>query len=628
MDTNAQGSKGEAAPEEIREQIARIFASTQFVNAGRQRRFLQFIVDKVLAGAGDEIKEYSIALEVYDRKPDYDPKTDSIVRVEAARVRTRLKEYYEAEGAGDPVVVELPKGAYVPSFHKVRAAVATVGAEPAKDPVSEEVPPVPRKINSRWLVAAGALLAASALAGIGRWYSTRPLQTINVVAFTNLLQDPLGDAFARGLAKEIESQFTQSGRLKVVAAPKGIGSAELALEGTIRDDGGQRRVVAQLLSSKDGGYIWSRVFHDSSATMLAGQEELAKEISHEVEHQAVQFGAEVTAAGTPRARAIQLYRSARGLPRLDSDQMLQRGLAGIERLELSELNRAISLLEQSVANDPQFAPAYSSLASYYQVAAEYDERMLKKAREAAEKAIRLEPNMGEAHAILGYIHFFSDWDIAAAAKEFQLSLEFEPRILTSHRLCADALAILGRHDEALALLDRARAVYPNHPVIETSVAVAHFNAGRFSKMETVARENTKRFPSFPLSHWALGLALEQNGRQAEAIAEEKACLKMSPREGRCMAALGYMYARAGMRDEANGIIAQFRARSANQLRATYIQGLIYNGLGDTEQAYAGLEAAMASHEGDFPYSQVEPRFANLRSQARFQALLKKAGLRF
>src|SRR5262249_50679997 len=155
-----------------------------------------------------------------------------------------------------------------------------------------------------------------------------------------------------------------------------------------------------------------------------------------------------------------------GAPSIDTDGLMARGASNLERLNFDELNRSISLLEQAVEADPKFGAAYASLAIYYQAAADYDSRMLKKARATARHAIEIEPRLGEAHATLGYIYFLFDWKLADAASEFQLALEHEPRILTSYRLGADVLTLLGRAGEALGVLDRARMVYRNHPVVE------------------------------------------------------------------------------------------------------------------------------------------------------------------
>ena len=115
--------------DEVRRQLDRLLASTGFTNAGRMSRFLRFVVEQSLAGEGERLKEYVIGVEVFDREADYDPRVDSIVRVEAARLRTKLSEYYAGEGRDDAVVLSLPKGGYSPLIKiEQRAAAAMNGA--------------------------------------------------------------------------------------------------------------------------------------------------------------------------------------------------------------------------------------------------------------------------------------------------------------------------------------------------------------------------------------------------------------------------------------------------------------------------------------------------------------------
>src|SRR5258706_13882786 len=112
----ANPSLGLPSTDAIRSQLAAILASTSFINAHRSRRFLEFTVQQTLAGAQDSVKESVIALEVFDRKENFDQRIDAIVRVEASKLRARLLQYYTAEGAEMPGIIEIPKGTYVPRF--------------------------------------------------------------------------------------------------------------------------------------------------------------------------------------------------------------------------------------------------------------------------------------------------------------------------------------------------------------------------------------------------------------------------------------------------------------------------------------------------------------------------------
>src|SRR5690242_3442758 len=110
----------QVAPAEVTGHLAQIAASTAFARADRLARFLKFVVEETLAGRGERLKEYCIAIEVFGRPPSYDPQIDSLVRVQASQLRGRLKQYYETEGLADTVRIEIPKGGYEPVFSRVR----------------------------------------------------------------------------------------------------------------------------------------------------------------------------------------------------------------------------------------------------------------------------------------------------------------------------------------------------------------------------------------------------------------------------------------------------------------------------------------------------------------------------
>ncbi len=174
--------------EAVRKELDLILASPGFDRNERLSRFLRFVVERRLQGRDHELKESLIAIEVFGRKPDYDPKQDSIVRSEATRLRLRLIEYYAGEGSGDPLIIDLPKGGYAPYFRPAETAAER-----------------PRGSSGRlWRVA--ALIGLAAAIAATAWWVTRHKKApvaIAVLPLTNLSQDPANDYFADGLTDEI-----------------------------------------------------------------------------------------------------------------------------------------------------------------------------------------------------------------------------------------------------------------------------------------------------------------------------------------------------------------------------------------------------------------------------------------
>ena len=224
-------------PEEIGAQVERVLASRLFLRSHRLCRFLRFSVEQTLAGRSAQLKEQIIGVEVFDRKADYDPRIDPIVRVEARRLRAKLKAYYNSPGRGDPIMIVLPKGAYLP-FFKMRAAPQEAAA------------PAPLANGSS-------------------------KKSIVVLPFANLLQGTDDDYFSDGLTEELIHLLTRVPNLRVVAwatASQLRGrERDLAgirqqlhvgtmLRGSVRRTEGRVRVTAQLIDSESGDYLWSETY--------------------------------------------------------------------------------------------------------------------------------------------------------------------------------------------------------------------------------------------------------------------------------------------------------------------------------------------------------------------------------
>jgi TolB-like protein len=214
------GGAAAADPATVRAVLERVLASPTFANTGRLSRFLRFIVERTLDGQGEQLKEYVLGVEVFDRTEAFDPRLDSIVRVEARRLRARLDEYYSGEGASDPIVIRLPKGAYVPWFEP--PTPHTPAAEPAsapEPPIPPAEEPAPHAAIAR-LVAVAIGLATLVGVGVGwTWRSTRlsagPSVTVAVLPIVNYSGDPRQDTLAARLTDGIITELARVPALAV-----------------------------------------------------------------------------------------------------------------------------------------------------------------------------------------------------------------------------------------------------------------------------------------------------------------------------------------------------------------------------------------------------------------------------
>ena len=375
-----------------RKELERVLASACFARSEGLSRLLRFLVERQLEGRDSELKESLIGVEVYGRRPDYDPKLDSTVRSEMARLRARLSKYYSTEGTQDPLVIDLTKGSYVPGFRE-----PGIGIEQAAQDMHGA------RRQRLWLVAglAGLVVAATAL---GVWWAVHkgaPIP-IAVLPLVNLSQDPANDYLADGLTSEIISElsiidglsvrsqtssFALKGKTRNVRDAGRQLAADYILEGSVVRSGQQLRIDTRLVRTRDDVPIWSGKFEREWTEVLAIQDEISRGIVNSLR---LKLGAGRRRYETS-GEAYDLYLRARAL--------------GANRFPGDE--EAIGLFEKAIAKDSSLAPAYAGLAEAYawksfaRTGDPSREEKLQKMQAAAEEAIQLDPLLAEAHSALG-----------------------------------------------------------------------------------------------------------------------------------------------------------------------------------------------------------------------------------
>lgn len=292
--------------DEVREQLGRLLASAGFANAGRMSRFLKFVVEQALAGEGERLKEYVIGVEVFDRDASYDPRVDAIVRVEAARLRAKLAEYYAGEGRTDAVVLTLPKGGYAPVIKLVEQltgdgnANGAAALSPLASRHTSAAPSAPAASADRsrpWLVA-GALAGAAALAvaAWATWTAPVPRARVAVLPFTPYpdAADPAVDAVAMRITEGVTAELVRDGRFEVVASsaasaaaatatrPRDVAAtldADVLVEARLTLDGGRVSVEARASNSSREEKLWVAGFAGSAADSDPLEREIAAAIA-------------------------------------------------------------------------------------------------------------------------------------------------------------------------------------------------------------------------------------------------------------------------------------------------------------------------------------------------------------
>ncbi|HEY1336469.1 MAG TPA: tetratricopeptide repeat protein, partial [Bryobacteraceae bacterium] len=576
----------------------------------RLTRFLTFAVEQHIDGKAGEIKESVIAIEVFGRGADHDPKQDSIVRTEASRLRARLNEYYLGDGKNDALIIQLPKGGYAPVFRQI-------APEQVAAPLASTSTAAPR--NYRWLsvALAGVAVAVGALAWW--WFqSAKAPVSIAVLPLTNLSQDSGDDYFADGLTAEIignlseidglavrslTSSFVFKGKPQNVREAGKQLQADYIVEGSVLRERQKLRINARLVRVRDDFPIWSAWYDRELADVLAIQDEISRGIVNNLRLK----------LGNGRRRyeisseVYDSYLRARALT-------VERGASGI--------NRSIGLLEDVVAKDPSFAPAYADLAAAYVYRSgvfqfNISNEMLKM-RAAAEKATRLDPLLPQAYYAQAMVYARqAKWE--QSEKSFRRAIEMAPSRSESHADFANNLLLpLGRIEEAVREARAATKVDPLSSESHYRLANVLISAGRYDEAVTNCAMMAADSPE---KSWCLGRARMGQARIDEAIQILEAAMNRGVEPGsQVRGELGYAYARAGRRDQAE----QFAAATPSV--NPFNKALIYAGLGDKDRTLAALDLAAASGPFRIGRALTYPEFNLLKGDPRVKALRTKVGL--
>jgi TolB-like protein/Tfp pilus assembly protein PilF len=601
-------------PEVVRSHVEKILASAVFARSARHQQFLRFVVEEKLAGRSDGIKETSLAVRIFGRKPSFDPRIDSIVRVEARGVRGRLREYYATEGAADTMAVELPVGSYVPLF-KVRSAD---GCQPAgRDPQ----PAMLRTARPKLLVA--GTLALAALCATLPFRFGAPNNTIAILPLANLGGGDL-DVFCQGLTEDVTTELARFARLKVIARTSAsrfqsksadvreigrkLGVAAI-VEGSVRSEGGRVRVTAQLIDAATGYHKWSEAYDRDARELLAAEGDIVSSIVDAVTRN---LGARDVSAASPDhlppAGARDLFWRARYL----------RG-----QRTAAARRQAAELLEEAVRGDDRYVQAWSALASLDTTRLFHGEgafeELAAKTRLAASKTIALDQRDPDAQSALALLEWLHDHDWRAADRRFRRNLENSPSCAAGHSWYSMLLLALGRFDQSLSELRRADALNPLGFLVSNDEATVLYCARRYDQAAARARRSLAVDPRFFFARITLGASAAATDRYAEAIRE----FRLVPVEGRgsVLGHLGHALARHGERAEAESLLRELES-SGGGVHAAYIR----IGLNDSAGALDELERAFASYETDLNFLAVEPIFDPLRGEPRYLALRQKLGI--
>lgn len=590
-----------AGDQALREQLERVLASACFARSVRVSKLLRFLVERQLEGRESELKESIIGVEVFGRSPDYDPKLDSTVRTEAVRLRRRLGQYYSTDGSRDPIIIEVPKGGYIPRFRS-RSAGSGQSAG-SKRP---------------WLAVSLAGAAVMAIA-TGTWWArhTSALPSIAVLPLVNLSEDPHNEYFVDGLTDEIigelsvidgltvrsqTSSFALKGKQRSVQEAGSLLGADYVVEGSVARSGEHVRINAQLVRVRDDVSIWASTFDRDLRDVLLIQQDISRGIVNGLRLK----------LGRGRRRyeiSVDAY-----------DLYLHARASG--NLQFSGNSEVIGLFEQAIAKDSSLAPAHAGLAAAYAVRSFMGpvdperENALEKMRAAAQRALQLDPLLPEAYAALGAAYARdAQWQLAE--RSFRRSIEIDPNLATTrHLFVRFVLLPLGRIEEAVREARLAGKNDPLSPRAQYVLADVLLTAGRYEEAASQCAKVEAHFQFFNECFGRTWLAQE---RTNDAIR----ILTTNPTHN--WGYLAYAYERAGRREDAEKLTAEAPTRYPDR-RGAFQYALVFAGLNDTDRTVEQLERMAGVGAVRMGFTLNSPEFAFVRGDARVKALRQRVGL--
>lgn len=576
---------GKETEDNIRQQLRRILTSKSFRQVDRLQSFLAFIVEEMLGGRGDKLKEFLIGVEVFGKESSFDPRMDPLVRVQARRLRSRLVRYYREEGQNDEVIVELPKGGYEPVFQRRESA------------------------GMRRTVSA-ALISRN---------------TILVRLYEDDSQNHDLGYFCNGLKQEIIHALSKLDSVRVAAsdsvpdAQDSLGQMNVAMivSGSVRKSRDTLRITSNLIDSSANCYLWSESIDRDAQDVLSVQEEVAQNILHRLQ---TEF------SGTGASRA-----SRRLTENLAAHNLYLQGRYHLNQRTEQGLMKAVEFFDKAIGEDPRYAPSYSGLADAHGLLAHYGvlapAEICTKAASNAAWAVLLDDESAEAHASLAHVKATQDWDWRGAEREFQRSITLNPRYATAHHWYAmSCLVPLARLDEALDELQQAQALDPVSSIISRDLAVTYYYKRDFELALEQCDHTIEQNPHFAAAYWTLGLVQDERKDFEEAIAAFQRAIQLSPPSPRIQGALGRTFARAGKPRQAHKILDELQEQSKKRYVSPFELASIYFALSQLEQGFQWLTKAFQDRCFELVAVKVDPKFDAVASDPRFAMLFSQLGL--
>jgi TolB-like protein/Flp pilus assembly protein TadD len=491
------------------------------------------------------------------------------------------------------------------------------------------------KQHKRAAVLVVLLLLSAAVAAISYFaFFARspagPIDSIAVLPFVNQNHDPETEYRSDGLTESIINSLTQLQNLRVIARssvfrykgketdPMAVGKelgVRAVLTGRMLQHGDELSISAELVDVRENKQLWGEQYERRVSGLLAVQREIAKEISSNLR---------LKLSGAEQSRVTKHYTE-----NPEAYQLYLKGRFYWNKRTSEGYKKATEHFEQAIEKDPSYALAYAGLADCYSLLGRFGvsppKEVMAKAKAAAVKALEIDDQLAEAHASLSQIKRNYDWDFQGGEQEIGRAIELKPNYAIAHFWNAISLAEVGRHAEAMASIRRAQELDPLSLIISGDTGMILYLARRYDEAIEQCRRTLEMDQNFFRARLWLGRAYEQKGMYEEAIAEFLKARQLDDNPI-TLAFIGHAYAASGKRSDALKVLDQLKQLSKQVYVDSYYVAAIHAALEEKDQAFELLEKAYVERSGWLSRLKVDPIFDGLRSDPRFQDLLRRIGL--
>jgi TolB-like protein/Flp pilus assembly protein TadD/tRNA A-37 threonylcarbamoyl transferase component Bud32 len=476
-------------------------------------------------------------------------------------------------------------------------------------------------------LALAALLSLAAALYLLVWRG-RTIDSIAVLPFVNVSGDPNTEYLSDGITDSLINSLSQAPNLRVVPrsvvfrykgkeidaqkAGKDL-NVRAVLAGRVVQRGDTLSIQTELVDVSKVSQLWGEQYNRKLADIFVVQEEIAKEISEKLR---------LRLTGEQKKRLTRRYTE-----NTEAYQLYLRGRYHWNQRTNEGLKKSVEEFQQAIEIDPNYALAWAGLAQSYPLFSFYSmlaaKEALPRAKSAATRALEIDDTLAEAHTALAYVMHYYDWDWVGAEREYKRAIALNPNHATAHHWYGLSLAMLGRKQEAVTEAKRARELDPLSLILNNLFGRMCFWARDYDQALEHYRKTLELDPNFRTAQREIGEVYAAKGMYEEAVASFQKALSLAKDDTHVMALLGFTYASAGKKNDARTMLDELRKLSKQRYVSPYDMAIAHAGLGEKDQVFAWLGKAMEDRDNWVVQLKVDPTFDSMRSDPRFQNLLRR-----